>query len=112
MLKYFHPVFHVSLVKPYVLSHEGFKNVGSMDTATQSVPQPDVPPIVLEHGPAVSKISEILDDRGPTKPNTRGNRARNNREFFVSWHGLDASHNAWVPASKVPAQMIAEYDHA
>lgn len=80
-----HPVFHVSLLKPFV---------GDADA------QPVVPPIVLEDGEHF-EVEAILD--------RRTNRRR--REYLVKWVGYGEEHNSWEPRSNFDDKtFVDEFD--
>ena len=71
-----HPVFHVSLLKPF-----------HRDGREQPVP----PPIELEDGDVLWQFEEILDDR----------KARYGRkhDYLVKWLGFGHEHSSWEPES-------------
>ena len=79
-----HPVFHVSLLKPY------HPPITSLPSSSQ--PAVDVPPLplLLEEGP-VYAIREILDSR----------RRRGRLEYLIDWEGYGPEERAWVPRDDI-----------
>jgi hypothetical protein len=76
-MKKVHPVFHVSLLKPY-----------RRDSDLERV-QPPPAPIECD-GEAEYVIQEILDHRPPQKPGAE-------REFLVKWVNYGPEHDSWEP---------------
>jgi len=74
-MKRVHPVFHVSLLKPY---HADGRE------------QPAPPPIEVD-GEQLWKFEDILDDRKA--------RYGRKREYLVKWLGFGHEHNSWEPES-------------
>ena len=73
-----HPVFHVSLLKPY--------------RSDGQVQPPD--PLILEDE-ASFQLERILDHKS-----IRIGR-KTQREYLVKWHGHASDHNSWVPESSL-----------
>jgi hypothetical protein len=74
-----HPVFHVSLLKPYLPS--GFV-------------QPPAP-ILDDEGDIVYYVDFLLDKR------TKKLGRKTITEYLVKWKGYDHDHNTWEPASNI-----------
>jgi hypothetical protein len=75
-----HPVFHVSLLKPYKHSPSEF---GEREQARP-------PPIVIE-GEEEYEIDKIVDKRNH----------RRRTEYLVKWKGYDQSESTWLPAEEL-----------
>jgi hypothetical protein len=75
-----HPVFHVSLIKPYV-------------PGGRSRPAP--PPIDWDDGQPCWRVERIIGHRDP--PGARGKV----REYCVKWEGYDDSSNTWEPRTNL-----------
>jgi hypothetical protein len=71
-----HPVFHVSLLRPY---HHDVERV-----------QPPPDPIELEDGPEYF-VQGIRNHRGPLR----------RREFLVQWTGYGPEHDSWEPEREI-----------
>ena len=81
-----HPVFHVSLLRPYY---------GPEDT----------PPEPLQvNGEEQWEVERILDRR----------ILRNKMHYLVQWRGFPAEHNSWEPVDNLAgaSQLIEEFDGA
>ena len=83
-----HPVFHVSLLKPF---HEGssFKPLP---------PEPEV-----EDGMPYYKVERILGTR------VRKVGRRKVQEFLIQWVGYDHSHNSWEPRKNLTDDLLKDY---
>jgi hypothetical protein len=86
-----HPVFHVSLVKPYVESQHSKPPPPVMELDTEGMP--------------VYEVEQILHHRQRTV-----NRRRT-WEFLVKWKHFPVEHNSWEPLANFtkPRPMIVEY---
>lgn len=85
-----HPVFHVSLLKPYVPS-------GAV--------QPP-PPIMDEEGDVVYYVDFILGHR----PRKYGRKTIT--EYLVKWKGYGHEHNTWEPEFNImDPDLIKAYEH-
>jgi len=74
-----HPVFHVSMLKPY--------------QASGSVQPP--PPIIDDEGDLVYFVESILDHR------LKKHGRKSMTEFLVKWKGYDHEHNSWEPETNI-----------
>jgi len=83
-----HPVFHVSLLKPYR------ENV----TSKPLPPDPEV-----EDGVPWYKVEKILSFR------ERRVGKRKIREYLIKWLGYDDTHNSWEPAKNLTPDLLAGY---
>ena len=82
-----HPVFHASLLKPYV---------GSGPV------QP--PPVDLEEGDGVFVVEALLDTR------TRSVGRRKVVEYLIKWAGYGHEHNTWEPESNIrDPDLLADF---
>jgi hypothetical protein len=81
-----HPVFHVSLMKP-------FKGPTPTETPEESIP------IDVQNTP-VYEIESILATR-------LGSRKQS--EFLCKWVNFSDAHNSWEPADKLPAQLVSDF---
>jgi hypothetical protein len=77
-----HPVFHVSLLKPYSPD----KNV-----------QPPPPPLIADDGDLLYIVKRILDHRDVS----RGRNKKLERQYLIAWEGYGPEHNSWEPESNV-----------
>jgi RNase H-like domain found in reverse transcriptase/Reverse transcriptase (RNA-dependent DNA polymerase)/Integrase zinc binding domain/Chromo (CHRromatin Organisation MOdifier) domain/Retroviral aspartyl protease len=75
-MKGIHPVFHVSLVKPYIA------RAGTHPTAAP-------PPPILMDGEKYYEVDRIVNHRLVKKGK------KTTREFQVAWKGYDSDHNTW-----------------
>ncbi len=93
-----HPVFHVSLLKPYNVS-------GSV--------QPPPLPIVVEGEIwfTVEKILQHRDTKIITRPATkhRPKRVKLQREYLIKWLGYSDDHNSWEPAEGITEAAVNAY---
>ncbi|KAJ9530666.1 hypothetical protein QJQ45_014820 [Haematococcus lacustris] len=85
-----HPVFHVSLIKPYTGTDVGFMP----------------PPVEWLDEEPVYYVERLLDHR-----HVHAGKAK---EFLVQWEGYDAHHNTWEPRSNLVGcdKILAEYNAA
>ena len=81
-----HPVFHVSLLKP-------FKGPTPTQITKKSIP------IDVQNTP-VYEIESILATR-------LGSRKQS--EFLCKWVNFSDAHNSWEPADKLPAQLVSDF---
>ena len=90
-----HPVFHVSLVKPY------------KDNGTRQPPTP----LIIE-GEPYYMVEAIVDHQDIS---VRGRGGKTRREFLVKWEGYYSRHNTWEPEASLRhslplAEAIEEYE--
>ncbi|KAJ9518377.1 hypothetical protein QJQ45_010295 [Haematococcus lacustris] len=85
-----HPVFHVSLIKPYTGTDVGFMP----------------PPVEWLDEEPVYYVERLLDHR-----HVHAGKAK---EYLVQWEGYDAEHNTWEPRSNLVGcdKILAEYNAA
>lgn len=87
-----HPVFHVSLLKPYI-------------TPTDKPSNPDLhkhlPPV--QNGLPVYEAEELLNDHFIKVGNKRVH------EFLVKWKGFSADHNSWVSIDDLTPELVQAY---
>ncbi|KAJ9511604.1 hypothetical protein QJQ45_007365 [Haematococcus lacustris] len=85
-----HPVFHVSLIKPYTGTDVGFMP----------------PPVEWLDEEPVYYVERLLDHR-----HVHAGKAK---EYLVQWEGYDADHNTWEPRSNLVGcdKILAEYNAA
>ncbi|KAJ9516138.1 hypothetical protein QJQ45_024566 [Haematococcus lacustris] len=85
-----HPVFHVSLIKPYTGTDVGFMP----------------PPVEWLDEEPVYYVERLLDHR-----HVHAGKAK---EYLVQWEGYDADHNTWEPRSNLVCcdKILAEYNAA
>ncbi|KAJ9516318.1 hypothetical protein QJQ45_001057 [Haematococcus lacustris] len=83
-----HPVFHVSLIKPYTGTDVGFMP----------------PPVTWMDETPVYYVERLLDHKG-VKDNKAG-------FYLVQWEGYDSTHNTWEPRSNLTDcdKILAEYN--
>ena len=83
-----HPVFHVSLFKPY-------------RSGTNDIPSPPEPDIV--DGLPYYKVDKILSHR------VRKIGRRKVQEFLIKWLGHDDTHNSWEPRQNLTDDLLVDY---
>ncbi|KAJ9524855.1 hypothetical protein QJQ45_003021 [Haematococcus lacustris] len=85
-----HPVFHLSLIKPYTGTDVGFMP----------------PPVEWLDEEPVYYVERLLDHR-----HVHAGKAK---EYLVQWEGYDAHHNTWEPRSNLVGcdKIMAEYNAA
>ena len=83
-----HPVFHVSLLEPYV------------ENQFPNRTQPPPPPVVVD-GELEYVVSEILDSR----------TNRGNVQYLVDWKGYGPADRSWEPASHVEGNEQVQIFH-
>ncbi|KAJ9521987.1 hypothetical protein QJQ45_024878 [Haematococcus lacustris] len=85
-----HPVFHVSLIKPYTGADVGFMP----------------PPVEWLDEEPVYYVERLLDHK-----HVHAGKAK---EYLVQWEGYDAHHNTWEPRSNLVGcdKILAEYNAA
>ncbi|KAJ9507004.1 hypothetical protein QJQ45_005485 [Haematococcus lacustris] len=83
-----HPVFHVSLIKPYTGTDVGFMP----------------PPVTWMDETPVYYVERLLDHKG-----VKDNKAS---FYLVQWEGYDSTHNTWEPRSNMTDcdKVLAEYN--
>jgi hypothetical protein len=85
-MKKLHPVFHVSLIKPYVHTRERI---------LQRCAPP--PPVDWIDDEPVYRVEKLLNHR--ERRYGRGHRGR--MEYLIKWEGYAAEHNTWEPRSNL-----------
>lgn len=83
-----HPVFHVSLLKPY---KEG---------GTRQPPNP-----IMIEGEPYYMVESIVDHQDIS---IRGGRGKTRREYLVKWEGYDSRHNTWEPEESLRESIALE----
>jgi len=83
-----HPVFHVSLLKPYHVDVH----------CTPPTPEP-----LVEDGVPMYSVEKILSTR------VRRNGKRKVQEFLIKWLGYDDAHNSWEPRKNLTADLLQDY---
>lgn len=78
-----HPVFHVSLLKPY---HSG---------AQERTPRLPLTWTIESEGQREFEVDSILAHR------TKGKGKNASYEYLVQWSGYGPDHNSWVPESNL-----------
>jgi hypothetical protein len=91
--KRLHPIFHVSLLKPY---HDGTQDF----PARQRHDRP--PPELLPSGEEVFEVERILDKR------TQRIRGRNVVQYLIKWKGYPDSDNTWEPRHHLHCDTLLE----
>lgn len=86
-----HPVFHVSLVKPY---HEPLQ-----DFPLRAVPFPQPAPVVNPEGEQLFEVEAVLDKR------TRHGIS----QYLVQWRGYSSGYNLWIPFIPSSPSNIASW---
>lgn len=86
-----HPVFHVSLLKPYY----------------SDGPYQPPPPVVLQDGTEEFEVETILSHRDRKLPRSK----QTTREYLIKWQGYAHEHNTWEPAKNLTncAELLSEY---
>ena len=83
-----HPVFHVSLIKPY-----------------HQPPDPVlVQPLAFDHdGAPLWEVESILDERSHTPSTQRKGKGKpkTRKEYLVKWKNFGPEHDSWEPESSV-----------
>ena len=82
-----HPVFHVSLLKPF------------RGDPPDAVMVEDSIPLDLQHMPAY-EVESILATRLGSKKQT---------EFLCKWSNFTDDHNSWETAENLPAQLVGDF---
>ena len=82
-----HPVFHVSLLKPY---KEGVKAL-----------KPPAPELIA--GELYYKVERILSRR------QRRSGRKQVTEYLVKWAGYDDTHNSWEPEENLTPDLLVAY---
>jgi hypothetical protein len=91
-----HPVFHVSLLKPY---KEG------SSTETRLNPLPDI-----VDGIPYYTVEKVLAHRWKK---TKGRKGRGTLEFLIKWLGYDTTHNSWEPKKNLEgSECLDGYDYS
>lgn len=91
--KRLHPIFHVSLLKPY--------RDGTLDfPARERHDRP--PPELLPSGEEVFEVERILDKR------TQRIRGRNVVQYLIKWKGYPDSDNTWEPRHHLHCDTLLE----
>ena len=83
-----HPVFHVSLFKPY---HADANSL------------PHAPEPLVEDGIPMYTVEKILSTR------IRRNGRRKVQEFLIKWQGYDDAHNSWEPRKNLTEDLLEDY---
>lgn len=83
-----HPVFHVSLLKPYRAS-------GKV--------QPPPPPILEENDELSFEVERVLAHE------IRGSRTRPQKYYLIKWLGYGLEHNSWEPEKNLSLEVLKEY---
>ena len=83
-----HPVFHVSLFKPY---HK------------DAHAPPPAPEPMVEDGIPMYKVERILSTR------MRRQGKRKVQEFLIKWEGYDDAHNSWEPRKNLTDDLLVDY---
>jgi hypothetical protein len=86
-----HPVFHVSLLKPYY----------------SDGPYQPPPPVLLQDGSEEFEVETILSHRDRSLPRS----THTVREYLIKWKGYTHEHNTWEPAKNLTncAELLTEY---
>ena len=83
-----HPVFHVSLIKPYI---------------SNGLVQPPLPLDYIDDGP-IFQVDCLLDKRLSKKGN------REETQYVVKWAGYGPEHNTWESSYNIlDKSLIADY---
>jgi hypothetical protein len=81
-MRHVHPVFHVSLLKPYLQSRE------------QALKRVAPPPIDWLDDEPLYRVEVLLDHR-----DRRFGKGKPRREYLIKWEGYGHEHNTWEPRS-------------
>jgi hypothetical protein len=93
--KRIHPVFHVSLLKPYHAPGPGRENVPP-------------PPIEHEEGP-LHAVNCLLDHRETAKRASGRRPPVVHRSYLVDWEGQGPEHRTWQPEAWITPDLLHEY---
>jgi len=83
-----HPVFHVSLLKPYV--------------ADGPVQPP--PPLMYEGGEPIFEVEEVLEHREVKR--RKGQAAK---QYYIKWKGYGPENNTWEPERNLNKAALDSY---
>lgn len=86
-----HPVFHVSLLRPYL---------GDPHSCSPPAVEPPV-----EDGMPMYAVEKILS----TRLRRIGKGKRKVQEFLIKWEGYDDSHNSWEPRKNLTDDLLVDY---
>ena len=86
-----HPVFHVSLLKPY-----------TSDGRYQPL---QAPKLFDDDGNAYWEVEDIIGHRDRK---LGGSRSKSVREYLVKWLGFGAEHNSWEPSTVLCEDELVE----
>jgi hypothetical protein len=82
-----HPVFHVSLLRPF-----------------RGTPAPDIPEPDVIDGIPFYKVERILSHR------IKRVGKKKIREFLIKWQGYDDTHNSWEPEKNLTPDLLQDYE--
>lgn len=85
-----HPVFHISLLKPFHPSPQEFVGRAQLPP----------PPIINEDGEEEFFVEKLLDKR----------IQRGQVQYLVKWEGYDDSENQWLPVKDIAEDLIKEFE--
>ena len=89
-----HPVFHVSLLKPFVARPDD-------SPSSYTIPLPSV----IDGLPSY-QVEEILAHRDRSVGRKRV------REYLVQWSGQGPEHNSWILSDSLPSPLIESYSRS
>ena len=92
----FHPVFHVSLLKPYH-AEKGYQ------------PPQQSPELVDTSTEPMFTIEKILGKRLKTIGKTRSKKRKTRVEYLIKWEGYDDTNNSWEPAENLNEAALESY---